>query len=299
MKLTNKYGLPDAFVKATQGFNLSYDRGECDFSITELIGSPRIKALERKHRDDLEEDVSDRIWLLLGSATHSILEKANVSDIAEKRYFAKFGKHVVSAQVDSLAVKSGVLTDFKITSTYTVSKDDLKVDWVSQLNGQAEILRRNGVFVASIQIVAICRDWSKGKMLADKFGTYPKSQVVVLSLPFWSSKETESYINSRIDAHLSARENLPECSDEERYSTEHTWAVKIKGGARAINGGIMSTSADAESLAGEMTYKTGKPHVVEHRIGRPFKRCEDGYCSVAKYCTQFQNNKKQQNEKVG
>ena len=86
MKLTNKLNLPQPLVDAVK--NDSYTKGEkADVSVTQLIGPMQQIFLKRKHWDELEEDVSDLIWALLGQTMHTILERADISAIKEKRLY--------------------------------------------------------------------------------------------------------------------------------------------------------------------------------------------------------------------
>src|SRR6202142_1696526 len=85
MKYTNKQNLPQPIVKAVT--NDSYNSGDCDISVTSLLKPPQMLALERLHKDDLEEDVSDRIWSLLGQVIHGILERAEETAVAERRLY--------------------------------------------------------------------------------------------------------------------------------------------------------------------------------------------------------------------
>ena len=73
IKLTNKYGAPEELVRAA-----SYDDHvtKGDISTTTLIDAPQIRYL--KMTNDIEEDVSDRIWMLFGTAVHHILERSEL-----------------------------------------------------------------------------------------------------------------------------------------------------------------------------------------------------------------------------
>jgi hypothetical protein len=85
MRWTNKYDLPDPIVRAVV-FD-PYTKGASDFSATELAKPPRLRTLSMKHRDELTEDVSDRLWSLLGQLGHLLLERAyqkDIYDILEK-----------------------------------------------------------------------------------------------------------------------------------------------------------------------------------------------------------------------
>ena len=59
---TNKHFYPD-FICNLLTYN-PYTRGTepSDISVTQLIDSPQVLQLRKKHRDDIVEDVSDRIW---------------------------------------------------------------------------------------------------------------------------------------------------------------------------------------------------------------------------------------------
>ena len=54
----------------------TYSRGKADISVTELINPPQIAVLKRVHRNDIEEDLVDRFWALMGTNIHKILEDA-------------------------------------------------------------------------------------------------------------------------------------------------------------------------------------------------------------------------------
>ena len=102
MKLTNKYGLPEAFVRAVE--NDPYTKGGADFSITQLISPARIGVLEQRHYAEIEEGASDRVFSLLGQSVHHMLERLRRDcDLVEKRFFATFLDYSVSGQIDLLS----------------------------------------------------------------------------------------------------------------------------------------------------------------------------------------------------
>lgn len=80
MKITNKKNLSDAIVRSIQRDWYSGTGEKRDFSVTQLLNPAKIVLLTKRHFDDLEEDVSDRIFMLFGSATHAILERATETD---------------------------------------------------------------------------------------------------------------------------------------------------------------------------------------------------------------------------
>jgi hypothetical protein len=274
--LTNKANLPAPIVRA-----VSYtdrDTGNSDYSITELISPPRIVALKRKHGDEITEDAADRIWSLMGSAAHEVLRRAAPEDgITEKRFFVKLAGKIISGQVDYCA-KTGKLSDFKFTSTYAV-KDGVKVEWEQQLNCYRWLMAHNEIETpAELEIIAILRDWSKNE--ARRNADYPQQGVLVLPVPVWTMVDTHMFLLERISMHEEARLLLPECSESDMWAKPEKWAVKKKGGARALRLYESKEGATAHAAT------DGKLE-VEHRPGERV-RCS-GYCAVSPFCSQHQS----------
>lgn len=71
--LTNNYNLPAPLVDAVAVDTHPVAGG---ISVTEMWKPPQIRQLKRLH--DIEEDALDRIWALLGTAAHVIVERANI-----------------------------------------------------------------------------------------------------------------------------------------------------------------------------------------------------------------------------
>lgn len=275
MKITNRSGFPEALLKAIEAD--PYSKGASDFSVTELLKPPRQRVLQARHEHEIEEDVESRLWSLYGQLVHSLLERANETDLVEQRFFADFNGKIVSAQIDSLTLKDGVLSDFKFTTAWGFKPNQPpKPEWVAQLNMQLEILRRNGKDAKEIRIIGLIRDFSKNEARRNK--DYPKMPIVSLPIPMWSREQTTSFINERVALHLAAESELPLCSNEERWAKPDTWAV-VKN-KRAINGGVQFTMKAAEEICAKNPGTR-----VEFRPGESM-RCEL-YCSVSKFCTQF------------
>ncbi len=222
MILTNKYNLPNAFVRAVE--NDPYSMGESDFSATGLDTPARARALIDKYKDLLEVDVSTRVATTIGQGTHSIVERAARKDIdiCEKRYFASFIvdgiSYLVSAQIDLYESDTGVLYDWKTTKAYAFHKktgNGKKPEWISQMNVGAELMRRNAIIPTSLQIIALLKDWSRKEALTPG---YPATEVMAVELPMWSSNEVTAYIEGRIRAHIQAKASLPLCTKKENWN---------------------------------------------------------------------------------
>lgn len=270
--ITNELSLPEPLVSAVH--NDSYDRGDCDYSTTMLIAPARIVQLRKEHRGQITEDVSDRIFTLMGQAIHSVLERA-ASDryLIEQRYFHTHDGARVSGQIDLYDKETKTLQDWKITSRFT-TKEGAKEEWIAQGNINRYLMWKNGIEVKAIQYVAIFRDWSK-MAVSRGVKDYPPRQVQVLDLPKWSKEEVESYLSERIAVHRAAETELPMCSPEERWSKPAKFALMRKGRKRATK---LYDSHDEAQAASD-----GQPDLyVEGRKGEE-TRCVH-YCPVSAYC---------------
>lgn len=270
LTVTNKHGLPEAIVRAVM--NDPYNRGDADFTVTQLLKPPQIAALERAH--ETPEDASDRIWSLMGQSVHTVLERAAqnapASAIFEQRFTMTVdvdGKtYTVSGQVDHFEM--GALTDYKITSVYARGGKD---DWTAQLNLLRLILAANNRTVTRLQNVLIFRDWRPKEALRED---YPQSQVAVLRIDMWSMERAVEFLKQAIRDHVAAAPRA--CTPDEQWAQPEKWALMKKGRKTAIK-----------------LYEVKPAHVElaegqfwEHRPGAK-RRCES-YCSVAAHCAQWQ-----------
>lgn len=286
MKFTNNTNLPKALIKAMQ--NDPYDKGDSDFTATGLIKPSRIVALEKKHHHEIEQDAEDGLYRLYGQLVHGLLERANETDLAEKRFFTEISGAKVSAQLDTLAIEDGILTDYKFTTAWSFKADKpAKPEWIAQLNIQLELIRRNGLDAKALRIVGLLRDWSPADAKRD--ANYPQAPVAILTIPMWSREQTVAYVEMRIASHREAEKKLPECSSEERWAKQDSWAVIKIGNKSAMRGGVHF------SLEGAKEFQS-KNHgtFIEHRPGESV-RCAN-YCSVSKFCSQYQKSLKQESE---
>lgn len=287
MKLTNKNNFPEALVRAVE--NDPYNRGDSDYSVTQLLKPPRQVALERLYGADLTEDVEDRLWSLYGQVVHTILERANEADLVEKRFKAtfntKYGPKTVSGQVDNHSLVYGLLTDWKFTSSWGFKLGQpVDPSWVAQLNMLAEILTENQITVESLRIVGLLRDWSK--LEAKRTADYPKKGVITVPIERWSREQARSFIELRLNLHEDAKNaaehELPHCSPDERWAKPDIWAV-MKG-QTAMRGGLCLTEEIAKNLSDRNPGTR-----IQFRPGVSTK-CEN-YCKVSEVCSQFKKMK--------
>ena len=220
--MTNELNLPGAYVRAVSPENDKYDRGDSEFTATELIKPPRILRLKELTKDkEVRIDVKDSVHLLFGKAVHAILEHANRDGLVEKRFYAKINGRTISAQIDTLSWDdSGIgedLLDWKTCTIYKVNrKGKYDPDWAAQLNIQLECLRQNGLDAKRLFIAPFIKDFSAIKaMVVPKY--YPLSGVLKVQLPLWARANTIAFIEQRMELHDKAKEVLPECTDDEHW----------------------------------------------------------------------------------
>lgn len=289
MKITNKHNVPETLVAlASRDY---YSKGKSDYSVTEIISPPRIQRLRRLHHEEMEQDVSDMLWQLLGSALHVVAERGVAEGhITEERLIAEVDGVKLSGAIDIQKVESdGVtITDYKFTSAWALRQD--KPEWEAQQNIYAWLVETvKGQKVKGIQICALVRDWSRRE--ASVKPSYPQAPIQVLELPLWDSSYTEQYIKERIEAHRMSKvqadwgDELPPCSDDERWVRETKYAVMREGRKTAIR--VLDTQHEADELA------IKEKGYVEIRKGEAI-RCTGNFCGVAQWCSQYQRSQENQ-----
>jgi hypothetical protein len=274
MQLTNRLRLPEPIVAAVT--NDSYTKGSADISVTGLLNPPQINHLLRQHSEELTEDVSDRIWSLLGQAVHSIIERASdqADVLSETTVYSEYLGWKIKGTCDHVTISTGELCDYKTTTVWKVLNNQPPTEWVQQTNVYRRMLHKeHGIQINSIAVIAILRDWSKRE--ATRRADYPQAQVVRLEIPLWSDAEADAFITERVALHQLAVP--PMCSDADIWAKPSKWALMRKGAARAVK--LFDTQAEAQEAVNSANL------FVEHRPGQA-TRCES-YCPVAQWCPQW------------
>jgi hypothetical protein len=279
MKITNRLGLPAPIVAAVT--NDSYTKGDADYSVTELITPPQIVRLRQQYADQLEEDVSDRIWSLLGQAVHAIIERAgdHFDTLSEVTLYSNYDGVTIKGQADHVGLASGTLYDFKITTAWKVLNEVVPDEWVQQTNIYRRMFaRERGVILNQIFVIAILRDWSKRE--AERRPDYPQAQVVLMPIQVWSDLEADAFIQERIALHQ--LDPAPECSTADTWTKPTKYALMKAGRKSAVR--LYATAHEAREEASRL----GQSYSVEYRAGQAV-RCES-YCPASQFCEQWKNN---------
>lgn len=296
MRFTNRHDIPETIVRASEVMRKKYNKGKVDRSVTQLISSPRIDLLRKRHWEDMENDISEEWFSLFGTAIHHILDAGRtVMQTTEERLYGSLDGWEFSGAIDvQEPVPSGYrISDYKVCSASQAMKamNSGKSEWEAQQNIYAWLVRNaKGIEVTEICVVAIIRDWQRWKAKFDP--TYPSAAIKVIDLPLWTPEEQEQYILARIRAHRNAEMNIeigadiPECSDEERWASPPKWAVKKGEDSRRATK-VFDTKDEAVAFA-----KEKQCSVIEHRPGSSM-RCEENFCRVAEWCDQFARMKEE------
>lgn len=282
MKVTNVHNVPQPLVTLAEG--RYYSKGKSDYSVTELMSPPRVQRLRSQRDEDMEQDVSQMLWPLLGSALHVVMERGETEGwTSEERLFLEIDGVVISGAIDlQQNTPDGiVIVDYKFTSAWAVMND--KIEWEQQLNVYKWLVERvKKTPVKALRICALIRDFNRHD--TGRAG-YPQSPIHMVEIPMWDPVKAETYVRERLEMHRNSKlaadfgEPLPECSPEERWMSETTYAVKREGRKTAIR--VFKTIEEATELAQK------EKGYVETRLGEP-KRCTGNYCGVAEWCDQYQ-----------
>ncbi len=284
MQITNKADLPRHLYNLFTHNTYNKSGSRFDLSATTLIDAMQPKRLFKEHRDDVEEDAIKRIWAVLGTAVHLLLEMANSHDpaiVCEKRFIHELNGKKISAQIDVYNNELKSLHDLKVTSAWKVLYKDYG-KWEAQMNIQAALARMSGWEVNDLFIDVLCRDFVLSKAREDN---YPNIPIVSIPMPLWSEDKALAYLEERIKYHT-AEEVVP-CTDEDRWAKPAQFAVMKKGRKSALAVKGLTTKAKALSWAASHGH-TGSNISIEERPAT-YTRCES-FCNVSKWCPQFNPN---------
>lgn len=284
MQVTNVHNLPEPLV--TLARREYYSKGAAQYSVTEIMSPPKIRRMREKYDDQIVVDVSQMLWSLLGSALHVVMERGETAGwIQEERLFREVDGVTISGAIDLQEEGEGGITiyDYKFTSAWAVMQE--KEEWTQQLNiykWLVETVKQRKV--VGLKICALVRDYSKH----DLREAYPAAPICIVDVPLWDSVKTEMYIRERLEMHRESKmradfeEDLQNCSNEERWMSETTFAVKREGRKTAIR--VFKTIEEATELAEK------EKGYVETRLGEP-KRCTGDFCGVSQWCAQYQGER--------
>lgn len=285
MKITNKLNLPSAFVDAV---SKDYQYKEKRYSVTSVLKGPKEAILQRRHADEIEQDVSDMIWLIFGTAMHKVLEDSNEDhdELKETKIEIKMPNgYTLSGQQDLYSESKKRITDYKSGTVWKVIYGDWD-DYREQCLAYAYMFRKIGLPCDNAENVMCLKDWSATKAKTE--ANYPPHPVHIQHYDF--TEEDFKYIEDKLINRFKtieqyeklADDDIPECTAEERWASETKYAVMKEGRKTAIK--LHTSLKDATAQVAEL----GKGHYVEERKGID-KKCTE-YCKCCKFCHYYKEH---------
>lgn len=284
MKITNKLGLPDMLQRAVEN---EYQYKDKRYSITSLLDPDRVIMLKRRYNDIIEQDVSECIWMLFGTVTHYALETG--IELKENEYVEEHLEHTF----DSGYTLSGIIDhvydyvdDYKTTSVWTVIYGSNNEHWKKQLQMGAYLhYKEHGNWINKGRIIAILKDWNKND--AKYKSDYPDLPIKVIEFDLGTPEEIEEWIIDRFK-QIEQLENmydeeLPMCTDEERFNKGTKYAIKKKGNKTAMK--VHDTLDGAREHLINLERQYPGVYEIEERPGEDTK-CLN-YCSCCKMCPYY------------
>jgi hypothetical protein len=274
--------LPEGLVKAvsTRRHN---DPGS--ISATTLLKGIKEIILTDRHWDQLEDDASDRVWAVLGTAVHALLEHEGENDFTEQFMSAEMHNVKITGRIDNYNMETGTVTDYKTATVWKIKFRDFD-DWYKQGMIYAWLLAQNGFVIKRCRFIALLKDHSKNEARRDS--GYPPGPIYIYEFDVTPERlaEIESFIAERVAKYwqcLPLKDDaIPPCLPEERWDKPAKYAVKKEGRKTAVR------VLDSEDEASKMAADLGKGHYIETRRGESVK-CQ-GYCSCCEFCDYYRTN---------
>lgn len=285
MKITNKYNLPQALVDLIK--NSQFGHTEKCYSATTILNPTRFIILNRRHNDEIEIDASQCINQVLGTATHSLIEKFDKTGFAEIYLKEEIRDgYFLTGKCDLYDEVNFALVDYKTANVWKIKFSDFD-DWRRQGLIYAWLLIKKGHYVERIRFHALLKDWTaREKRLADMKGEfYPESQVYTYELKITSADliEIEKFIRSKFDELIEAEklsdDDLLDCGKKDTWYTGDKFAVYGTNKNKAMR--VFDTYEEANDY---LNNKGGVEIVA--RKGE-YRRCQD-YCECCKFCKYYE-----------
>lgn len=218
MRIVNKSGIPESIHNfLVKDYYDHTEKGD-SYSATELLKPVQEIILSRRHGDEIEVDSSERLWSVLGSGVHSILESEDGIEPIE-RLKAEIEGLTISGKPDR--IKDGKIYDYKVTSAFSILYGSRLDEWRFQLSIYRWLYsKQKGIKLADKgYIVAILRDWQEPNV---KEGSkYPRAPMMEVPIHLMSLEATEMWLTVKIrkikkELQKSDQE-LSKCTDKDRW----------------------------------------------------------------------------------
>ena len=297
-RYVNPQGAPPFWCELAEVFDSLYSLGDADKSVTTLIDTPRIPLLLKKYGHRVVRNVVDEWYRMRGMLAHLAVEKlpdVPGKRIKEERVYLDVNGVKVGGKpdiIDRVWLPEWAIHDYKCTYPRAVA-DGLKPAWEAQVNVyrvMAELA--HSITIPHQFISTIYADWTQYKA---KSGEFPNVPCEDIQVERWENDHVLLYLEDRVRIHLEAEDQLPLCTDEDRWRDPDEWIVQNRETGR--NWRVFSNEDAAHTAHNGMNHKTRAKNEVVMRRGR-CKRCES-FCPVADFCDQWQAEQQENNPVAG
>lgn len=301
-KITNKLNLPKQLVDLVSS---DYQPKEHQYSCTTILKPTRQVILERRHNNEIEQDVSEMVWCIFGILAHSVIENSqeDVGQFKEEKLKVDLGKYCkelegyyLSGRSDMIDLLDKCITDWKTASCWKVIYKDFE-DWRKEMLIYAWAVKDMGFEIDKAQAIAFLKDHNKTKAKVDS--SYPKLPVWVEKFKFTDKdfKDIEEFIITRfleLKKYEDVSDNeLPMCTMEERWNDGNKYIVIKHGAKRATK--IHETLEEAEEHLNNLNKNYPNVYEIQERLGED-KKCLE-YCSACKFCPYYKEKYMKEDEK--
>jgi len=251
-----------------------YNKGDCDFSVTQLIGPPQKTYLKQNLNEEEVVHPYNHIYSMLGTAVHNILENnadPEAGETAEVRLYMDIHGHRVSGQIDLHMKDEKFVNDWKFTGGH---QTEMKVDHHKQAQMNGLLAQENGYEVEVVGITYIQRDWSIMRAHSDP--NYPQSPINTIVVDYDREFAIAEFSRSVLE-HSAALKGSPRpCTKDEKWQSETSYALMKAGGKRASK--VCATREEAETLR--------KPDQIIEEREQVATYCEY-FCGLRHVCPQY------------
>lgn len=256
-------------------------------SMNEMINSSKDDAFKAKMQSALD--------LCVLVFKEFLAEHLNAKILLEHPMTITIDGMTVSGTLDYFDIIEKTLNDFKFIGVYSYINREHITKYEPQQNIYTLMLEQipeKNFEVEKLEIVAVFKDWSKGKL---KMNNYPPFPAMTIPIRKWGSEKTVAYMKERVRLHRLAEEKgIMECTPDEMWASGDVWKVFEKKKARAKKVCDSPESAqqwiDNEQITRDNKLQKPGEFYVEFFPGER-RRCA-GYCDVSDICEQYAKWKK-------
>lgn len=300
MIVDNKFGYPNAIVEAAQDILSKEHNEDGCVSATTLLRGAKETILTHRHFNEIHVDVDSVMDSMRGTAFHEFLSHYDQKNFTETKFSYDVEGMTVTGTLDVYNEELRLIQDYKNCKVWKVVMHDFD-EWKKQGLIYAWLLSKNGHKANKLSFYAFFEDWSPSQAKADN--NYPQCKMYVYSDSISENdiKGIEAFVHTKVkylnDCNKLDDDDIPECSESERWKTETVYAVyknQNKTATKLFHSSSFNSEKEAydaaEIFAGSLDDAKTTTR-IEERLGES-KKCER-YCVCKEFCSFYKKNHKE------